>query len=218
VAAEESLADIALTQFGQRFAALRIVNPAAEASVLQSMQKYGQLAPLVANRGEGPGRYELLDGFKRFRAAPKLGFEHLQTHVFVFGARAPIKAPRVGQFLTGGGTHGFARARCADCGHDFLIAFSCKARAVCPSCNARRMVENAAHRVDPVFPHQPVRQWVLSLPPDRPGALPPRRTVTSPQALLRTDHASFPASGSSISKAPIKEPVTSRWSSAWSCR
>ncbi len=61
---------------------------------------------------------------------------------------------------------------------------------------------------------------VLTLPtlPDRPGALPPRRTVTSPQALLRTDHASFPASGSSISKAPIKEPVTSRWSLAWSCR
>jgi hypothetical protein len=60
--------------------------------------------------------------------------------------------------------HGFARARCADCGHDFLIAFSCKARAVCPSCNARRMVETAAHLVDHVFPHQPVRQWVLTLP------------------------------------------------------
>jgi hypothetical protein len=35
--------------------------------------------------------------------------------------------------------HGFARARCGDCGHDFLIAFSCKGRGVCPSCNARRM-------------------------------------------------------------------------------
>jgi DNA-directed RNA polymerase subunit RPC12/RpoP len=43
--------------------------------------------------------------------------------------------------------HGFARARCPNCGHDFLIAFSCKARAVCPSCNARRMVETAAHLV-----------------------------------------------------------------------
>ena len=30
--------------------------------------------------------------------------------------------------------HGFARARCGACGHDFLIAFSCKGRAVCPSC------------------------------------------------------------------------------------
>ncbi|MEY6434130.1 transposase zinc-binding domain-containing protein [Thioalkalicoccus limnaeus] len=33
--------------------------------------------------------------------------------------------------------YGFARARCSDCGHDFLVAFSCKGRAVCPSCNAR---------------------------------------------------------------------------------
>jgi hypothetical protein len=27
--------------------------------------------------------------------------------------------------------HGFARARCGDCGHDFLIAFSCKGCGVC---------------------------------------------------------------------------------------
>jgi hypothetical protein len=35
---------------------------------------------------------------------------------------------------------------------------------VCPSCNARRMAEIAAHLVDHVFPALPVRQWVLSLP------------------------------------------------------
>ena len=33
---------------------------------------------------------------------------------------------------------------------------------MCPSCNARRMAETAAHRVDHVFPRLPVRQWVLS--------------------------------------------------------
>ncbi|MCC7328002.1 MAG: transposase zinc-binding domain-containing protein, partial [Burkholderiales bacterium] len=60
--------------------------------------------------------------------------------------------------------HGFARARCGNCGHDFLIAFSCKGRAVCPSCNARRMVETAAHLTDHVFPRLPVRQWVLVVP------------------------------------------------------
>ena len=60
--------------------------------------------------------------------------------------------------------HGFARARCADCGHDFIIAYSCKGRGVCPSCTTRRMVETAAHLVDHVFPRLPVRQWVLSLP------------------------------------------------------
>ena len=60
--------------------------------------------------------------------------------------------------------HGFARARCGDCGHDFLIAFSCKGRGVCPSCNARRMVATAAHLTDHVFPRLPVRQWVLTVP------------------------------------------------------
>jgi len=44
--------------------------------------------------------------------------------------------------------HGFARARCAACGHAFLVAFSCKGRALCPSCNACRMAETPAHLVD----------------------------------------------------------------------
>jgi hypothetical protein len=37
-------------------------------------------------------------------------------------------------------TYGFARARCAGCGYDFLIAFSCKGRGISPSCNTRRML------------------------------------------------------------------------------
>ncbi|MBL8485910.1 MAG: transposase zinc-binding domain-containing protein [Rhodocyclaceae bacterium] len=60
--------------------------------------------------------------------------------------------------------HGFARARCADCGHDFIVAYSCKGRGICPCCTTRRMAETAAHLVDHVFPRLPVRQWVLSLP------------------------------------------------------
>ena len=60
--------------------------------------------------------------------------------------------------------HGFARAWCDDCGHDYFVAYSCKGRGVCPSCNTRRMVETAAHLTDHVFPRLPVRQWVLSVP------------------------------------------------------
>ena len=60
--------------------------------------------------------------------------------------------------------HGFVRLRCGDCGHDKLVAFSCKRRGFCPSCGARRMAQTAAHLVDHVIPHVPVRQWVLSLP------------------------------------------------------
>ena len=43
-------------------------------------------------------------------------------------------------------------------------AFSCKGRGSCPSCNAKRMAKTAAHLVDHVFPHVPVRQVVLSVP------------------------------------------------------
>ncbi len=60
--------------------------------------------------------------------------------------------------------HGFARAWCVDCGHDYFVAYSCKGRGVCPSCNTRRMVETAAHLTDHVFPRLPIRQWVLSIP------------------------------------------------------
>ena len=58
---------------------------------------------------------------------------------------------------------GFARFRCA-CGFERLTPFSCKGRGFCSSCCGRRMTERAAHLVDEVFPHVPVRQWVLSLP------------------------------------------------------
>ena len=70
--------------------------------------------------------------------------------------------------------HGFLRLRCGDCGHDKLIAFSYKRRGFCPSCGARRMAQTAAHLVDHVIPHVPVRQWVLSLP------IPPSSGTVSP--------------------------------------
>jgi ribosomal protein S27E len=60
--------------------------------------------------------------------------------------------------------HGFLRVRCDTCHAEHLVAFSCKKRGFCPSCGARRMAESAALLVDEVFPEQPVRQWVLSVP------------------------------------------------------
>ena len=59
---------------------------------------------------------------------------------------------------------GFARFQCDGCGLDHLVPFSCKGRALCPSCGGRRMTERAAHLVDAVLPWVPVRQWVLTLP------------------------------------------------------
>ena len=43
--------------------------------------------------------------------------------------------------------YGFQPLRCGDCGHDKLVAFSCKRRGFCPSCRAQRMAKTAAHLV-----------------------------------------------------------------------
>jgi hypothetical protein len=50
------------------------------------------------------------------------------------------------------------------CRTGFVVAFSCKGRGVCPSCNGRHMAQTAAHLADHVIPPVPVRQWVISVP------------------------------------------------------
>jgi hypothetical protein len=52
--------------------------------------------------------------------------------------------------------HGFVRVRCEACGHDRLVAFSCKGRGFCPSGGGRRMADTATHLVDRVLPEVPV--------------------------------------------------------------
>ena len=59
---------------------------------------------------------------------------------------------------------GFAYGRCCDCNKDFVLAFSCKCRGVCPSCNTKAMVETATNLIENVIPCVPVRQFVISFP------------------------------------------------------
>ena len=75
-----------------------------------------------------------------------------------------VKAEFAAFLVCGILAHGFLRLRCSDCGHDKLVANSRKRRGFCPSCGALRMAQTAAHLVEHVIPHVPVRQWVLSLP------------------------------------------------------
>jgi len=57
--------------------------------------------------------------------------------------------------------HGFLRVHCDACGHDRLVAFSCKGRGFCPSCGGRRMADTAAWLVDRVLPVQDLHDRVL---------------------------------------------------------
>jgi hypothetical protein len=60
--------------------------------------------------------------------------------------------------------HGFGRCWCPTCRQGFAVAFSCKSRGLCPSCNSKRMAQTGAHIIDHVMPRVPVRQVVLSVP------------------------------------------------------
>lgn len=102
-------------------------------------------------------------------------YQLVQEHLATFLARAAADPDRPGlpryvqremeRFGSCGILcRGFVRVYCDTCRDSMLAAFSCKARAVCPSCTGRRMAETAAHLVDHVLPEVPVRQWVLSLP------------------------------------------------------
>ena len=73
---EHETTQIPLDRIFQRFGHLRIVNPQADNAMLRSMEKYGQMTPVVVSRIE-QGGYELLDGFKRLRAGRALSLSSL---------------------------------------------------------------------------------------------------------------------------------------------
>ena len=70
-ATEHETVEIPLVKISERFGQLRIINPQADKAMVRSMEKYGQMTPVVVSRIEQDG-YELLDGFKRLRAGRAL--------------------------------------------------------------------------------------------------------------------------------------------------
>jgi hypothetical protein len=60
--------------------------------------------------------------------------------------------------------HGAARVYCDTCKHSLLVAFSCKKRGLCPSCNAKRAVKFGEHLYDTVLEKVPHRHCGFTLP------------------------------------------------------
>lgn len=59
---------------------------------------------------------------------------------------------------------GFARVRCPQCAHEYLLAFSCKGRWFCPSCHQKKVLqfgEFVEQRVAFPVPH---RHYTLTIP------------------------------------------------------
>jgi len=56
-----------------------------------------------------------------------------------FGFWRPVIRQAVDKFLECGDVRrGFARVRCPECREEFFVAFSCKQRGCCPSCDQKR--------------------------------------------------------------------------------
>ena len=82
-----------------------------------------------------------------------------------YGFWRPYVMNVIYRYLDCGDPHfGFARVRCSECRHEFLLPFSCKRRHFCPSCHQKRVVEFGEHLHKEVLKDVSHRQWVFSIP------------------------------------------------------
>ena len=65
--ADENLLDLKCEEIGEHYGRYRLHVPEAERAMARSLERYGQLSPVVVCRRQD--RYELIDGFKRLGAA-----------------------------------------------------------------------------------------------------------------------------------------------------
>jgi len=100
--APESLLDLPCAQIGEYYGRYRLHQPEAERAMARSLDRYGQLSPVVVCQREG--HYELIDGFKRLGAARGLAsLSHLSARVMEADDRA-AKAAIYGLNRAGGRT------------------------------------------------------------------------------------------------------------------
>lgn len=79
--------------------------------------------------------------------------------------RRAVEGNVLERFLECGDLHrGFARIRCGGCGHDLLLAFSCKTRYFCPSCHQKRVLAYGDWVESTVLRPVPHRQYVFTVP------------------------------------------------------
>jgi len=82
---ELCIEEIAVSEIGERYGAFRIVNPRADAAMVKSIRKYGQMSSVVCVKAESG--YELIDGFKRLRACRRLNKATLRVKTMEVSGR-----------------------------------------------------------------------------------------------------------------------------------
>ena len=99
------------------------------------------------------------DNFERFEQAYEERFERQ------YGFFRPYVKHVIYRYLDCGILrNGFARVRCEECGHEHLLAFSCKRRHFCPSCHQKRVVEFGEWICEEVLKVVPHRHFIFSIP------------------------------------------------------
>lgn len=94
-------------------------------------------------------------------------FTHTYNERFAkdYGFFRPVVSEVVHDYLKCGDlVHGFARVRCPDCHHEFLLAFSCRGRWFCPSCHTKKVIQFGELLRENILYPVPHRQYVFSIP------------------------------------------------------
>lgn len=78
---------VPLGRIDDRYSSYRLVYPKADKAMAASIERYGQLSPVVVGPAQKK-RYPMIDGFKRFRASWQLGRPDLKATVLQVGERA----------------------------------------------------------------------------------------------------------------------------------
>jgi hypothetical protein len=103
----------------------------------------------------------------------RLVAEHLETFLRVYEERfentyghlRPVVRRVAEQYLDCGILkNGFARVRCDRCKAEYLLAFSCKTRNFCPSCQQKRSILWAQWLVENLLAPVPHTQWLFTIP------------------------------------------------------
>jgi ParB-like chromosome segregation protein Spo0J len=80
---EGTFLEIPLSEIGESYGRLRLIDPQADARMVDSLRHFGQVFPVVVTE-----RYELIDGFKRVRALRRLGVERVTAKVLEVNVHA----------------------------------------------------------------------------------------------------------------------------------
>ena len=100
--AEDGIRNLGLKEIGEHYGRYRLHLPEAERAMARSLERYGQISPVVVCLRDG--RYELIDGFKRLAAAGSVaGLDRLSARLILVDERS-AKAAIYGLNRAGGRT------------------------------------------------------------------------------------------------------------------